>query len=262
MCNSSKVLDEAPIVSIRNKERINVAIYVDMEQIDMVSIRDEYAQIILHMTEQLKVKSHVCRNFAELQRRAQKEAFSHVFINISGYREAQTYFDKLAEQTRVVVILEREDEKYVTSPHILRVYKPFYILTVVSVLNEMYDLENGKRIAFAEKFVTKDAHVLVVDDNRTNLRVVQGLLSHYKIQVTTALSGREALEKITSMNYDFVFMDHMMPEMDGVETMNKIRLKVGTYYQRVPIIALTANAAAGTREKLMAEGFDDFMESR
>ena len=93
-----------------------------------------------------------------------------------------------------------------------------------------------------------------------NIRVIENILSQFKISVTKALSGSEALEKVESMDFDFIFMDHMMPEMDGVETTHRIREKVGSYYQRVPIIALTANAVAGSRKMFLSEGFSDFLE--
>mgnify|MGYP003291483534 CR=1 FL=1 len=105
-----------------------------------------------------------------------------------------------------------------------------------------------------------NVHVLVVDDNRMNIRLIERILMGYDIKVTTALSGKEALEKIQSADYNFVFMDHMMPELDGVETMHCIRNMVGEYYKNIPIIALTANVAEGTREMLIEEGFDDFLE--
>ena len=111
-----------------------------------------------------------------------------------------------------------------------------------------------------KKMETSNVHVLIVDDNGMNLRVAEEMLTTYGIKVTKAYSGQEALDKITTKDYDFVFMDHMMPQMDGVETLHHIRKKVGTYYQNVPIIALTANAVAGNREKLLKEGFDDFLE--
>ena len=111
-----------------------------------------------------------------------------------------------------------------------------------------------------KKIESDNVHVLIVDDNSMNLRVAEEMLTTYGIKVTKAYSGEEALDKITSMDYDFVFMDHMMPQMDGVETLHHIRKKVGTYYQNVPIIAVTANAVAGNREKLLKEGFDDFLE--
>lgn len=255
-----KVLDETPIASIEDRGSVNVATYIDMEQFDMVAIRDEYSKTIVHMVEQLRGRCHVCRNLAELQRREEKEHFSHIFISIAEYRESTAYFDQLAKRTNVVVVLDRYDEKYITNPQLLKIYKPFYILTIVSVLNGLCDARGGRYLSSSEKFVTRDAHVLVVDDNRMNIRVIEGLLENYRIKVTIATSGQEALEKILSADYDFVFMDHMMPEMDGVETMHRIRHKVGAYYQKVPIIALTANAVAGTREMMLKEGFDDFLE--
>ena len=109
------------------------------------------------------------------------------------------------------------------------------------------------------RFKAPDAHVLVVDDSLMNIRVVEGLLKEYQIKVTHATSGQEALKIIEQMCFDFVFMDHMMPEMDGVETMHRIRDKAGRYYQKVPIIALTANAVPGNQEMFLEEGFNDFL---
>ena len=255
-----KVIDETPITSLNNRQDINVATFIDMEQFDKITIRDEYTNMIGHMVQQLQGKCHICRNLAELQRRESTERFSHIFISIVEYRADQEYFDALSQKTNVVVILDQQDEKYISNPDILRIFKPFYILAIVSVLNGSYDIKREGYHVSVEKFVTENAHVLAVDDNRMNLRVLEELLANYKIEVTTAKSGREALEKITAAKFDFVFMDHMMPEMDGVETLHRIRQLVGTYYQKVPIVALTANAVAGTREALLAEGFNDFME--
>ena len=85
-------------------------------------------------------------------------------------------------------------------------------------------------------------------------------MNRYQIKVSTANNGSEALEMISRKEYDFVFMDHMMPEMDGVETLHRIRNKVGIYFKRIPIIAVTANAIAGSREMFIKEGFSDFIE--
>lgn len=255
-----KVLDETPMATVRDRERLNVATYIDMEQFGMVEIRDEYSATIKHMVEQLKVRCQVCRNFPELQRNVMKELFTHVFISVVEYRSNPSYFDELALKTKVIVVLDRSDEKYVLNPNLLKIYKPFHILTVVSVVNVTGEDAKKDSVSVQEKFEAPDAHILVVDDNRMNLRVIEGLLSNYQIKVTTASGGQEALQKIASADYDFVFMDHMMPEMDGVETLHRIRHKVGTYFQKVPIIALTANAIAGTREMFLAEGFSDFLE--
>ncbi|MDR0974868.1 MAG: response regulator [Ruminococcus sp.] len=98
--------------------------------------------------------------------------------------------------------------------------------------------------------------VLVVDDNATNLFVAEGLLSEYKLNITTVESGFEAIEKINEGNvYDIIFMDHMMPQMDGVETVKKLR---GGGYS-APIVALTANALSGIDKMFLQNGFDGFI---
>ena len=255
-----RVLKEDPIVAVRDKGRLNIATYIDMEQFPMVEIRDEYAGVIESMAANLNERCLVCRSMAELQRRAGKEKFTHVFTSIMEYITHTAYFDELAEQTNVIIILDDRDEKYVTNPKLLKVYKPFYILSIVSVLNGLYDIRDERHAVSDGKFIVEGAHILVVDDNLTNLRVIEGLLGDYHIKVTTAASGSEALEKVESADYDFIFMDHMMPEMDGVETMRQIRRLLGEYFQKVPIVALTADAVAGTREMLLEKGFTDFLE--
>jgi CheY-like chemotaxis protein len=107
-------------------------------------------------------------------------------------------------------------------------------------------------------FYAPDANVLVVDDNEFNMRVAEGLLGLFKIDAQTAFSGKEAIGLVQKNEYDIVFMDHMMPEMDGVETTGEIR-KLGGKYKQLPIIALTANAVQGAKEMFLASGFDGFI---
>jgi signal transduction histidine kinase/ActR/RegA family two-component response regulator len=104
--------------------------------------------------------------------------------------------------------------------------------------------------------------VLVVDDVPTNLDVLKGLLMPYSLKVDTALSGQEAVKAVRGgePRYDLIFMDHMMPGMDGVEAVRIIRNEVGgDYARKVPIIVLTANAIAGNREMFLESGFNDFI---
>ena len=107
-------------------------------------------------------------------------------------------------------------------------------------------------------FFAPDANVLVVDDNDLNLKVAGGLLSLHKIKAITAGSGQDAIRLVQETDFDIVFMDHMMPEMDGVETTGAIR-KLGGKYKHMPIIALTANTIRGAKEMFLANGFSDFI---
>ena len=103
--------------------------------------------------------------------------------------------------------------------------------------------------------------VLVVDDISVNLHVANGLLEQYGLVIDTALSGKEAIEKIKSQKYDLVFMDHMMPEMDGIEAVRIIREweEGEVRSEAVPIVALTANAMVGNIEMFQSNGFNGFI---
>lgn len=254
-----KVLDKAVIVSVKKPETIRVAGYIDMEKYNYSLIREGYTASIQHMVEQLGFYYRQCKNLPELKRRIEKEKFTHVFVSFDEYLEDKQYFEELSEHLKVIVVQGRENEEELGG-RILHVYKPFYVLSVASILNGEHILQSMDGSHFQNRrFIAPKASVLVVDDNIMNLKVVEGLLRPYQIKVFVAGSGKEALSKIEGMGFDFVFMDHMMPEMDGVETLHRIRQKPGQYFKNVPIIALTANAIGGAREMFLSEGFSDFV---
>jgi signal transduction histidine kinase/CheY-like chemotaxis protein/HPt (histidine-containing phosphotransfer) domain-containing protein len=107
-------------------------------------------------------------------------------------------------------------------------------------------------------FTAPDARVLVVDDIATNLKVAEGLLLPYKLSIDVCKNGAEAINAVKNKFYDLIFMDHMMPGMDGIEAAKRIRELDGEN-GAVPIIALTANAVSGMREMFLKNGFDDFL---
>ncbi len=108
-------------------------------------------------------------------------------------------------------------------------------------------------------FTAPEAKILVVDDVEMNLKVVKGLLKETKIQVDTAGSGRECLECLKMKRYDIVFLDHMMPEMDGIETRQNMKKLTDNPNSEIPVIMLTANAIAGAKEEYMEAGFTDYL---
>jgi CheY-like chemotaxis protein len=112
---------------------------------------------------------------------------------------------------------------------------------------------------FNVRFTAPNARILIVDDMPTNLSVAKGLLSLYKVQIDTATGGKEAIALVEQNRYDLVFMDHMMPEMDGVEAVKIIRTLPGNVGAHIPVIALTANAVSGMKEMSPDKGFDDYL---
>lgn len=252
-----KVLDDTPIVSIRNKSSVYAACYINMDKYEYSVVREGYEKSIRHIAEQFGIMFRICRNLSELKRRMENENYTHIFIGWEEYGEDKEFFDGLAKQIRVVLILDYEQETQIGG-NMLRIYKPFTVLSIAAVLNGQKILRSEEQ-HIRYRFTSPDAKVLVVDDNAMNLKVMARLLLPYQIKTVMALGGQEALDKLNTMEYDCVFLDHMMPEMDGVETLHRIRQRPGAYFQSLPVIAFTANAIGGAREMFLEEGFDDFI---
>lgn len=117
----------------------------------------------------------------------------------------------------------------------------------------------SKRKRYREKFKAPNAHILVTDDTRINLTVFRNLLKSTEVQVDTAISGADALILLQDKKYDVVFLDHMMPEPDGVQTLHILREDRENKNRNVPVICLTANAISGSRETYISLGFDDYL---
>ncbi len=108
-------------------------------------------------------------------------------------------------------------------------------------------------------FKCPESRILIVDDNKINLKVAVGLMNIYETEIHEAMSGPEAIEMVRQNEYDIIFMDHMMPDMDGIEATSIIRTECGENGAKPAIIALTANAIKGAKEMFMNNGFQDFL---
>ncbi len=138
---------------------------------------------------------------------------------------------------------------------------PQKVVNVDPVGNFREKYKRGIESAEQEKeiFRAKDAHILVVDDTKMNLMVIEGLLRDTGIQIDTALSGREAIGLTESKRYDVILMDQRMPEMDGTEAMRIIREQEKGLNRDTPVISLTADAISGAKERYLAIGFSDYL---
>lgn len=135
------------------------------------------------------------------------------------------------------------------------------VVDATAMEQEFSILRKDNQTEIEETIRVKDANVLVVDDNHVNLRVAKGLLSSYGLTVNTADNGRDAIDMCRKNNYPIVFMDQMMPEIDGIAAMKQIR-QLNSYYApggEGKLIVLTADAIRGVREHLLAEGFDEYL---
>lgn len=134
----------------------------------------------------------------------------------------------------------------------------FFFTIQQQIVSEEH-LEENDTESDAMNFVAPNAKVLIVDDNEMNCKVALGLLAPFQMQMDTADNGKTALEMIQQKEYHIVFMDHMMPIMDGIEATEALRKMEGDYYKNVPVIALTANAMKESEKLFYQAGMNGFI---
>ena len=253
-----RVSDTEPFIGIKEAYERTVAILVDMGKFKTERIAREYQEMIRELGEKFRTDIRLFDDIEKLTEALEQESFSHCFVGKEEYLRYTEEMEQLAKAVKLFVVQERNDA-IALSGNVKSIYKPFYAMSVAAALNnEKYILNLSERKNIA-RFVAPEARVMIVDDNMTNLKVAEGLMRPYNMKITTAISGKEALEYLRKTEYDIVFMDHMMPELDGVETTAIIRETEGEYYKKLPIVALTANAVNGAREMFLSSGFNDFI---
>ena len=133
------------------------------------------------------------------------------------------------------------------------------VLDAASIGQQDGKIEKSRSKVAREKFHAPNAKVLVVDDNAVNIKVMKGLLKRNQVQFYSVLSGAECLQEIKKMKFDLIFMDHLMPEMDGIETFHAMREMEENLCKDSPVIALTANVIQGVRQMYLDNGFTDYL---
>ncbi len=124
---------------------------------------------------------------------------------------------------------------------------------------EAFRIATESKAGYRQSFTAVNARILVVDDTPLNISVFTSLLKETKMNIDAASSGAHALTMCTENKYDVIFLDHMMPEMDGIETLHNLKLLDGSKNDSTPVICLTANAISGMREMFLTEGFTDYL---
>ncbi|GHU59671.1 hypothetical protein FACS1894133_6920 [Clostridia bacterium] len=181
--------------------------------------------------------------------------FTHAFISSGLYADVIGELDVLPEKPEVVILSETGE--FETPAGIRSIIEPAYVISIANVLNntDTHCVNKGGGVSF----IAPEARVLIVDDISTNLKVAEGLIAPYRTAVDVCLSGASAIDMVLENEYDLVLMDHMMPNMDGIETMENIRDLDGTRFKTMPIVALTANALSGMREFFISKGFSGYL---
>jgi CheY-like chemotaxis protein len=185
------------------------------------------------------------------------DTYTHIFVTQNVLENAARTLEKMANKAKLAVIADYGT--HISLKDIIVVPSPLHSISIANVLNDDLGNFGVTPTAWRQRFIAPQARVLLVDDIQTNLVVAEGLMLPYQMRIDTCQSGREAIEKVQENEYDIVFMDHMMPEMDGIEATALVRELPGDYLRKLPIIALTANAVSGMKEMFLACGMSDYL---
>lgn len=250
-----KVANEAPSLAVDKRDELCLACYLRAEKYKVPEVRSFYDQMISHLVGGLGITLYRIYNSEEMKRFMSTYKITHLFLGKEEYEENKSYIESIDHNIRVVVISD-DDEILPQGSSVTLIKKPFYALPVVNILNSG---ANGEGSREGESMICPGLKVLVVDDEPMNLMVTRGILKDYQMDVSTAESGRKAISMCGKEDYDLILLDHMMPEMDGIETLKEIRKLNRKSSRECIIIAFTANAVSGARDMFLQEGFDEFI---
>jgi signal transduction histidine kinase/CheY-like chemotaxis protein len=245
---------EAPFASVEEPEKKKILVYEG---------RSVYARSVCWTLENMGVPYTMVTNNDDFAAALYREKWFYVFSGYGLYEKIEPLMKQPDEafygwkKPPLALMADLGTEGYI--PGVRFVSIPVQSLSITNILNGKADNKDYAMSSGIIRFTFPRARLLVVDDIATNLQVAEGLLAPYLVTVDTCLSGSQSIELVKCNEYDIIFMDHMMPEMDGIEATDAIRALEGGRFRTVPIIALTANAVVGMREMFIKNGFNDFL---
>ncbi len=254
-----KVVNSEPCLLLSNTFDGNVLFHVRSDKYTTPKIRDFHRHMASNLASGLHVPLYSAENVKDIERLMDKMNVTYIFMGQEEYEENPEYFDELSKGDIVLAVSAGAGFKPNNGSRVMVMQKPLYGYPIVKILNEGLE---ARYIEFSDSYEIPEfngVRALVVDDEPMNLVVATGLFKDYKMEIDTALSGQEAIDKFRENEYDIVFMDHMMPEMDGVEAMKLLRKAAKEIGRETFVVALTANAVSGAREMFIKEGFDGFI---
>jgi len=248
------VESEAPFAAVEEPEMKKVLVYEG---------RAVYAKAVCWSLENMGIPHTMVTNQDDFAEALFREKWFYIFSGYGLYDKIKPLLEKPdavfagGKKPPLALMVEWGIEAYI--PNVRFMSLPVQSLSIANILNGKVDSKGYNDGSGMIRYTFPTARLLIVDDIATNLKVAEGLLAPYKTTVDTCLTGLHAIELVKRNDYDIILMDHMMPEMDGIETTAAIRSLEGERFSKMPIIALTANAVVGMREMFLENGLNDFL---
>lgn len=242
-----KIANDIPIAKIQSGEQYDILIYED---------RAAYLDSLVYALDSLHCEYVICDTSSDIIKSLEENnKCDYIFVSSNYYHLVK---EVVCSEYPDIELISISGDITPSQPgdDAIAISMPIHCLQIANIFNnESHEKQHNLHTA---DFKAPEARILVVDDNVINLKVTSGLLKIYEIQVDTTTSGASAVQMVGNTDYDIVLMDHMMPEMDGIETTLAIR-NLGEKYSTLPIVALTANAVGDVKKMFIANKMDDFL---
>ncbi|MCR5685479.1 MAG: response regulator [Lachnospiraceae bacterium] len=249
-----EVIDPSKCMSLSTKDDINGGAFLRFGKFSNLQVREFYNVMVKHIVQGLGVVMRWVETPDKLRELTDNVKLTHLFVGEEEYTENARLIENLAKRM-VVAVIANPGFSRAPGSKIRILPKPFYCFPVVTLLNQVSSVEENR----VGKLMCNGVKALVVDDEPMNHMVAKGIFKRYGMEVFTASSGKESIAMCETGDYDIIFMDHMMPEMDGIEAMKRIRTILSRRHREMPIVALTANAVSTAKKMFLREGFDGFI---
>ncbi len=253
------VADAKNCLALSKEYSGDILFHVRSDKYKVPRVRDFYRSMATNLAVGIGVPLYSAETVEEVERLREKLNVKYIFMGQEEYEENPAFFDAMSKEDMVVAVSAASGFRTNAGSGAIVMPKPLYAYPAIKILNEGKDATDLEYSDNTEKPLFTNVRALVVDDEPMNLVVASGLFKEYEMLVDTAESGQEGISKYTDNDYDVVFMDHMMPEMDGVEAMKRIKNIASEQGKDTIVIALTANAVSGAKEMFIKEGFDGFI---
>jgi signal transduction histidine kinase/CheY-like chemotaxis protein/HPt (histidine-containing phosphotransfer) domain-containing protein len=242
---------------IRNRMPFAAVSEPDTKKVLVYETREIYGNSIVCSIDNLGVSCKLVTEAEDFTEALETDRFDFIFAASFLFDVARREIRKREIDTTLVLLAEYGEVRAGQETRFIAM--PAHSISIANILNGTEELKGYNEDDSVLRFTAPDARILIVDDIKTNINVAEGLLGPYGMQMDSCLSGEDAVELIQKNVYDLVLMDHMMPGMDGIETVKVIRSLGKAYFQKLPIVVLTANAVTGMKDMFLKTGFNDYI---
>ncbi len=245
---SNYILDETPMLSVDESLDRRVLVYLNDKDEETMWKK---------LMEDISINPVYAAGPIAFKNEIENHRYTHIFVWEKAYETLYEIINQtMCEDITYIITDYSHAYKDFGNCRVLR--KPLSCLNIISALNYEWKPNDYRRARNTEKVTFPDASILVVDDALVNQKVLSGMLTNFEVKVKTASSGRGCLEMLKDEEFDMVLLDQLMPEMDGIETLRRIRMMPGRS-NKVPVLCITAELGRDVGERLIESGFDDYI---